>query len=69
MDDWITTAEAAEISRYHVEYIRQLARDGKFIAQKWARDWMISRASFLEYLQRVASLGERRGRKPQKRDS
>ena len=65
-NDWITTADAADISSYHIEYIRQMAREGKFEAQKWNRDWMINRESFFEYLERVEYLGKRRGRKPKK---
>ncbi len=63
MDDWITTAEAATLSGYHPEYLRELARAGKFRAQKWGRDWQISRSSLLDYLRKVEKLGEKRGPK------
>jgi hypothetical protein len=64
LDEWITTAEAVQISGYHVEYIRQLAREGKFVAKKWTSDWMIDSESLLEYLQRIDAQGARRGPKP-----
>jgi excisionase family DNA binding protein len=44
-DDWITTAEAVTLSGYHVDHLRELAREGKIKAQKWGREWQISRAS------------------------
>ncbi len=62
-DDWITTDEAAEISDYHSEYIRELIRAGRIKAQKWGRSWQVSRSSLQAYLRAVEKLGERRGPK------
>jgi excisionase family DNA binding protein len=62
-DDWITTKEAAEISGYHVEYIRELIRADRIKAKKWGREWMISRASVLDHIREVKKLGARRGPK------
>ncbi len=62
-DDWITTAEAVTLSGYHVEHLRELARDGKIKAQKWGREWQISRASLLTYLRKSEELGAKRGPK------
>ena len=61
--DWITTSEAVRLSGYNVEYLRGLARSGKVKAQKWARDWQISKTSLLAYKKRVDELGEKRGPK------
>lgn len=47
--DWINTKEAAELTGYSVQYIRQLIRQEKIIAKKWLRDWAISRLSLLKY--------------------
>jgi hypothetical protein len=33
-DEWITTNEAAQISGYHVEYIRRLVRESQITARK-----------------------------------
>ena len=50
MDDWITTAEAAEISGYHPERVRELARGGKIVSRKWGQAYQISKDSFLQYV-------------------
>jgi hypothetical protein len=61
--DWITTAEAVRVSGYIVEYIRGLARSGKVKAQKWGRDWQISKSSLLAYKRQMKKTGEKRGPK------
>ena len=67
MDDWITTADAAEISGYHVEYIRKLIAARKINARKWMRDWQVSRKSLEHYLAQMQNKGEKRGPKPQEK--
>lgn len=32
--EWITTAEAAELTGYNLEYIRQMIRSGVIVAEK-----------------------------------
>lgn len=49
-DEWITTTEAANISGFHIEYVRRLARSDQIAAKKWGREWMVNRKSFQEYL-------------------
>jgi len=61
--DWITTEEAAEISKYHSEYIRKLLQTGKVTGQKWGREWQISRSSLLAYIHKTEKLGAKRGPK------
>lgn len=51
-NDWITTAEAAQISRYHVEHICRLIRNDQIHARKWGKEWMVDKNSLLEYLNR-----------------
>ena len=51
MEDLITTAEAAEYSGFHVEYIRRLIRNDHIRARKWGREWMVDRKSLLVYLE------------------
>ena len=64
--DWITTEEAIEMSGYHMAHLRELLREGKIKAQKWNRDWQVSRSSLQAYLKQVKELGEKRG--PKKKD-
>ncbi len=61
--DWITMAEAVAISGYHPKHLGRVIRAGKIKAQKWGRDWQISRASLLMYLGRVEKMGAKRGPK------
>ena len=49
--DWISTTEAAELSGYHPEYIRQLVRQGKIQAEQKSFRFWIDRDSLLHFLQ------------------
>lgn len=51
--DWISTAEAAELTGYNLEYIRRLIRTGKIKATRKGHDFWIDRASLVEYLQTI----------------
>lgn len=62
-DDWITTAEAAQLTEYHPNHIRRLIRAGEVKARKWGSAYMISRESLLEYAERMAHQGSKRGPK------
>ena len=48
--EWLTVNEAAKLSGYHPEYIRQLIRDGKVNAKKFSIVWMVDKESLLEYV-------------------
>lgn len=61
--DWITMAEAVAISRYHPKHVGRLIRAGKIKAQKWGRDWQISRTSLMAYLRQAEKQGAKRGPK------
>ncbi|MCS6846526.1 MAG: helix-turn-helix domain-containing protein [Anaerolineae bacterium] len=64
MPDWITTTEAAEISGYHVNYLRQIIRKRKIKAEKRGRDWWVDKDSLLTYLKGAStSKDKRRGPK------
>ena len=60
MPEWITTEEAAVLSGYDVQYIRELARAGKIGAAKKGRDWWIDRDKLKEYLQAMDALGPKK---------
>lgn len=60
MPEWITTDEAAEISGYHPEYVRKLAKAGKIGAEKKGRDWWIDRDKLREYLATMEALGTKK---------
>ena len=67
-ENWLTTAEAAHISMYHVERIRELIREGKIVARKFGPVWAVNRISLLEYVQAMNELGEKRGPSRSKKD-
>jgi excisionase family DNA binding protein len=50
-DEWITTAQAAQITGYNAEHIRRLVRLGKVSSKKWGKEWMIDKASLLAYVE------------------
>jgi len=56
LPDYLTTDEAADISGYHVNYIRKLVRAGKVKADKKGV-WLIYRADLMRYLEEMKALG------------
>jgi excisionase family DNA binding protein len=63
---WLTAREAAKLTGYNAEYIRELMRQGKIKASKISIVWLVDHKSLLDYLDKVQTLGEKRGRKPEK---
>ena len=55
--EWITTAEAAKLTGYSIQYLRRLVRQKKVKARKWANAWMVHRAALLDYQQQMEALG------------
>ena len=55
--EWITTAEAAELTGYHAVHIRRLIRDGHVRGRKFGRDWFLLRSSVLAYVRQMELLG------------
>ena len=63
-DEWITTAEAAELSGYHPEHVRWLIRQGRIKARKFGIVWQVNRKSLQNYIEEsVHSNDGRRGPK------
>jgi len=59
-DDWITTQEAAELSGYHVNYLRWLIKQGKIVARKFGPVWQVSRDSLQTYLKAAEQSDDKR---------
>lgn len=55
---WITVKEAAQISGFTTEYIRELVRENTIVGQKFGWQWTISKESLEEYLKRRKENGE-----------
>jgi len=64
-DEWLTVTQAARLSGYNADHLRELIRDGKIEAQKFSIVWMVDRESLLAYKAKAQASGEKRGRKPQ----
>jgi hypothetical protein len=64
--DWISVTEAAQLSGYHPDSIRELARQGKIVGQKVVTVWQVSRQSVLAYIRVVGKKGAKRGPKPRR---
>ncbi len=60
VEKWLTTAEAAEQSGYHVIYLRQLIRDGAVQARKFGPLWQVNKQSLLEYIEAAKQSGDKR---------
>ncbi len=55
--EWITTKEAADLTGYNQEYIRQMIRAGRIDAEKKGRDWWVDRHSIESHADRMNRLG------------
>lgn len=64
MEEWITTFEASQISKYELDYIRKLLRARAIEGRKWGQSWQVNRASLMKFLARREKQGLKRGRKP-----
>ena len=61
LEAFITTEEAARESGYTCLYIRHLLRQGKLRRRKFARSWLVERASVRKWRAAPGPWGQRRG--------
>jgi excisionase family DNA binding protein len=64
--EWLTVQEAAKLSGYHPETLRELIRQGKIKARKFSIVYQVNKESLLAYTTKAQAMGEKRGRKPEK---
>lgn len=64
MEEWLTSYDAASMSGYNPDYIRQLIRSRKVLGRKWGQAWQVNRQSLQDYIAAAKKQGERRGPKP-----
>lgn len=64
MEEWLTSYDAARMSGYNPDYIRQLIRSKKVLGRKWGISWQVNRQSLMKYIAMSEKQGERRGPKP-----
>lgn len=60
----ITTTEAAQLTGYARDYVRQLVKSGKVKGKRLGRDWLIDERSLLRYKATLTKQGAKRGPKP-----
>jgi hypothetical protein len=59
-DEWITVAQAGEISGYNEEHIRRLLRDGLIAGRKFGIVWQVKQSSIDAYLAKAQRSEDRR---------
>lgn len=57
MTDFLTTREAADLVGLKEDYVRDLAREGRILAERKANRYWVERGSILEYAERMKDLG------------
>ena len=63
-EEWITTAEAAELTGYTRRHVRQLITMGLVNGRKFGDVWQVNKASLVAYAREAEHKGEKRGPKP-----
>jgi len=58
LEEWLTVHQAADVSGYHYNYIRQMIRAGKLEARKFGPVWQVSRTDLLAYIDEAKELGD-----------
>jgi hypothetical protein len=62
-DEWLTINDAAKLSGYHPESVRELIRQGKIKARKFSIVYQVDRESLLAYVASAKEAGKKRGPK------
>lgn len=63
-DEWLTLKDAAKLTGYNLDHLRELLREGKVKGRKVVTVWLVNRKSLEAYVNEQAKRGEKRGRKP-----
>jgi len=65
-EQWLTIAQAAQLSGYHPVTLRRLIYAGRIKARKFGPVWQVNRTGLIAYTRKVSKLGAKRGpkRKP-----
>jgi excisionase family DNA binding protein len=56
LNDFISTEEAAEKLKYHVEHVRRMMREGNIEGIKIGRTWLVKREAVDRFMKRTASM-------------
>lgn len=67
LEEFMTTKEAAEILGFHVRSIPKMLRDNILEGERFGRDWLVSRKSVQEYLEKTKGMSKRDPRRKVKK--
>jgi hypothetical protein len=59
-EEWLTVAEAAELSGYNAEYLRRLMRDDKIKYRRFSFIYQVNRESLIGYLKMAGKSKDKR---------
>jgi excisionase family DNA binding protein len=62
-NEFISTEEAAEKLKYHVEHVRRMMREGSIAGLKIGRTWLVKRVALDGYMKRTAKMAKHDPRK------
>lgn len=54
LEEFMTTQEAAALLDYHLESVRRMLRDNELEGIKLGREWLVSRKSVKDYLEKAS---------------
>jgi excisionase family DNA binding protein len=58
LNEFISTEEAAEKLKYHVEHVRCMMREGSIEGLKIGRTWLVKREALDSYVKRTAQMAK-----------
>jgi len=58
LNEFISTEEAAEKLKYHVEHVRRMMREGSIEGIKIGRTWLVKREALDSYMKRTAKMAK-----------
>jgi excisionase family DNA binding protein len=58
LNEFISTEEAAEKLKYHVEHVRRMMREGSIAGLKIGRTWLVKREALDSYMKRTAKMAK-----------
>ncbi len=65
---WLTVQDAARLSKYRADHLRELIRSGKIRARKFGPLWAVDREALLKYVaEALRSTDKRHGPKPKRK--
>jgi len=58
LNEFVSTEEAAEKLKYHVEHVRRMMREGSIAGLKIGRTWLVKREALDSYMKRTAKMAK-----------